>query len=409
MTRTHQRRPDRHRSSWGVPIPTRGSTSASSSTSIRDPSMHTRRRPQRRRARRRSPPAGGGQLDRPTGGPLSPQDEIGLVDIAHAEQRPRRAGDRRARGGQARRLREAARRHARRRRGDGRRGGDRAGSDLRLVQLPAASRPSPSPTSWSPTARSAGSTTSAPPTCRVGAVPTRRCCGASRATSPGRARTATSTPTSSTWSGSSPARRSSRSRERSSTRSSPNAPCSPRARAARSPDRRAPTEAAGPGASTVDDAVVFLARLSGGGIARFEATRLATGYHNANRFEIHGERGALRFDFERMNELGLLRRHRRRRDCRAGRRSTSPAAATAIRTPRRGGPTATASATSTASSTRPPTSSPIDRRRRPRSSPLPDFADALADPARARTRPSNPPAPGTPSTSHPPPTTERSQ
>jgi predicted dehydrogenase len=56
-------------------------------------------------------------------------------------------------------------------------------------------------------------------------------------------------------------------------------------------------------ASTVDDAVLFLARLSGGGLASFEATRLATGYHNANRFEIHGERGALRFDFERMNEL----------------------------------------------------------------------------------------------------------
>jgi predicted dehydrogenase len=57
------------------------------------------------------------------------------------------------------------------------------------------------------------------------------------------------------------------------------------------------------GASTVDDAVMFLARMSGGALASFEATRLATGYHNANRFEIHGERGALRFDFERMNEL----------------------------------------------------------------------------------------------------------
>lgn len=59
------------------------------------------------------------------------------------------------------------------------------------------------------------------------------------------------------------------------------------------------------GTSTVDDAVMFLARLGGGGLASFEATRLATGYHNANRFEIHGERGALRFDFERMNELGF--------------------------------------------------------------------------------------------------------
>ena len=63
------------------------------------------------------------------------------------------------------------------------------------------------------------------------------------------------------------------------------------------------TEAA-MGASTVDDAVAFLARLSGGGFATFEATRLATGFHNENRFEIHGERGALRFNFERMNELG---------------------------------------------------------------------------------------------------------
>jgi predicted dehydrogenase len=57
------------------------------------------------------------------------------------------------------------------------------------------------------------------------------------------------------------------------------------------------------GRSTVDDAVMCLGRLSGGGLASFEASRLATGYHNANRFEIHGERGALRFDFERMNEL----------------------------------------------------------------------------------------------------------
>lgn len=57
------------------------------------------------------------------------------------------------------------------------------------------------------------------------------------------------------------------------------------------------------GRSTVDDAVVFIGRLSGGGLASFEATRVATGYHNANRFEIHGERGAVRFDFERMNEL----------------------------------------------------------------------------------------------------------
>jgi predicted dehydrogenase len=57
------------------------------------------------------------------------------------------------------------------------------------------------------------------------------------------------------------------------------------------------------GPSTVDDAVLFLARFAGGAVASFEATRLATGVKNSNRIEIHGERGALRFDFERMNEL----------------------------------------------------------------------------------------------------------
>ncbi len=57
------------------------------------------------------------------------------------------------------------------------------------------------------------------------------------------------------------------------------------------------------GPSTVDDAVLFLARFAGGAVASFEATRLATGVKNSNRLEVHGERGALRFDFERMNEL----------------------------------------------------------------------------------------------------------
>ncbi len=60
-------------------------------------------------------------------------------------------------------------------------------------------------------------------------------------------------------------------------------------------------------ASTVDDAVLFLARMRGGAVASFEASRLATGYLNANRIEIHGEKGALRFNFERMNELDYYR------------------------------------------------------------------------------------------------------
>jgi predicted dehydrogenase len=59
----------------------------------------------------------------------------------------------------------------------------------------------------------------------------------------------------------------------------------------------------GKGRVTVDDAVLFLARFSGGAVASFEAARQATGNQNRNTFEINGTRGALRFDFERMNEL----------------------------------------------------------------------------------------------------------
>ena len=57
------------------------------------------------------------------------------------------------------------------------------------------------------------------------------------------------------------------------------------------------------GPSTVDDIVLFIARMQSGALATFEATRLSTGYKNANRLEIHGEKGAIRFNFERMNEL----------------------------------------------------------------------------------------------------------
>lgn len=54
---------------------------------------------------------------------------------------------------------------------------------------------------------------------------------------------------------------------------------------------------------TVDDAVLFTASMSGGALASFEATRVATGSKNALRIEVDGERGALRFDLERLNEL----------------------------------------------------------------------------------------------------------
>jgi len=57
------------------------------------------------------------------------------------------------------------------------------------------------------------------------------------------------------------------------------------------------------GPVTVDDTVQFLARFSGGAVGSFEAARQATGNQNRNGFEINGTKGAIRFDFERMNEL----------------------------------------------------------------------------------------------------------
>ena len=55
----------------------------------------------------------------------------------------------------------------------------------------------------------------------------------------------------------------------------------------------------------MDDAALWLARLSGGAVATYEATRFATGRKNAIRIEINGSNGSLAFDFEAMNELFL--------------------------------------------------------------------------------------------------------
>lgn len=53
----------------------------------------------------------------------------------------------------------------------------------------------------------------------------------------------------------------------------------------------------------VDDAAWFTAEFAGGAIGSFEATRYATGRKNGLRIEISGERGALAFDLERLNEV----------------------------------------------------------------------------------------------------------
>lgn len=77
------------------------------------------------------------------------------------------------------------------------------------------------------------------------------------------------------------------------------------------------TAAAGKGVEkvTVDDASAFLARFAPGktaapgAYATVEATRLAPGHKNYNRWEINGTEGSLAFCFERMNELEYCNRN----------------------------------------------------------------------------------------------------
>jgi predicted dehydrogenase len=57
------------------------------------------------------------------------------------------------------------------------------------------------------------------------------------------------------------------------------------------------------GEVTVDDSSIFLARFMGGALGTFEATRMAAGRKNHNRFEINGSKGSIVFNMERMNEL----------------------------------------------------------------------------------------------------------
>jgi predicted dehydrogenase len=61
------------------------------------------------------------------------------------------------------------------------------------------------------------------------------------------------------------------------------------------------------GAVTVDDAAAFFGGLGGGGLATFEATRMASGRKNALRFEISGSAGAIAFDLEDLNVLQYFR------------------------------------------------------------------------------------------------------
>lgn len=57
------------------------------------------------------------------------------------------------------------------------------------------------------------------------------------------------------------------------------------------------------GEVTVDDTAALLVRFAGGAVGTIEASRFSAGRKSGNAFELYGERGSLRFDLERMNEL----------------------------------------------------------------------------------------------------------
>ena len=81
---------------------------------------------------------------------------------------------------------------------------------------------------------------------------------------------------------------------------SPRSPagCTPSPRSARAP----------PGSEevTVDDAAWATLTLASGAIASVEVSRVATGQKNSLKLEIYGDKGALLFDLEDLNELGFL-------------------------------------------------------------------------------------------------------
>jgi predicted dehydrogenase len=73
-------------------------------------------------------------------------------------------------------------------------------------------------------------------------------------------------------------------------------------------ERPLPEDASRRGRVTVDDATAALVRFDNGAIGTIEATRMAPGRKNYNRFEINGSEGSVAFNLERLNELELYLR-----------------------------------------------------------------------------------------------------
>ncbi len=60
------------------------------------------------------------------------------------------------------------------------------------------------------------------------------------------------------------------------------------------------------GTVDVDDAFVSVVEFSNGAIGTLEATRFAAGHKNSQVLEINGEKGSIRFNLERLNELDVF-------------------------------------------------------------------------------------------------------
>lgn len=60
------------------------------------------------------------------------------------------------------------------------------------------------------------------------------------------------------------------------------------------------------GKVTVEDAAIMAVTFENGALGSFESTRFATGRKNSNLFEIYGDKGAVAFNLERMNELDFF-------------------------------------------------------------------------------------------------------
>ncbi len=62
----------------------------------------------------------------------------------------------------------------------------------------------------------------------------------------------------------------------------------------------------GTGRVDVDDAVAAAVEFDNGAIGTLEASRYAAGHKNSNVFEVNGEKGSIRFNLERLNELEVF-------------------------------------------------------------------------------------------------------